>query len=111
MQDGLRELSASQRTAAQAAETGNVHLRTTGCSVGLAALGALCMAAQAFAQVQSVTLDQAIGMALRAQPAMVQARGQVTNAAATKRQAIGNWLPDLRAPIPQTASTRRPNAR
>ena len=73
-----------------------MHLRTTGCSVGLAALGALCMAAQAFAQVQSVTLDQAIGMALRAQPAMVQARGQVTNAAATKRQAIGNWLPDLR---------------
>ncbi|HSG80632.1 MAG TPA: TolC family protein, partial [Gemmatimonadota bacterium] len=43
----------------------------------------------------SVTLDQAIEMALLVQPAMVQARGQVTSSAASKRQAVGNWLPDL----------------
>ena len=74
-----------------------MHVRTTRRSAGLAALGALCMAAQAFAQAQSVTLDEAISMALQAQPAMVQARGQVTNAAAAKRQAVGNWLPSLSA--------------
>ncbi len=62
---------------------------------GLVALAAMAAASSAAAQVQSVTLDEAIRMALRVQPAMVQARGQVTSAAATKRQVIGNWLPNI----------------
>jgi outer membrane protein TolC len=49
----------------------------------------------AAAQVPTVTLDEAIDMAIRVQPAMVQARGQVTNSMAAKRQAFGNWLPGL----------------
>jgi outer membrane protein TolC len=44
---------------------------------------------------QAVTLDEAIRRALMVNPTMVRARGQVTNAAASKRTAIGNWLPSL----------------
>jgi outer membrane protein TolC len=44
---------------------------------------------------QTVTLDQAIQRALMVNPQMVRARGQVANAAAGKRTAIGNWLPSL----------------
>ncbi len=47
------------------------------------------------AQVQSVTLDEAIALALQEQPAMVQARGQLTLAGASKRQVVGSWLPSL----------------
>jgi outer membrane protein TolC len=42
-----------------------------------------------------VSLDEAIQRALMVNPQMVRARGQVTNAAASKRTAIGNWLPSL----------------
>ncbi len=49
----------------------------------------------ASAQVQSVTLDEAIALALQEQPAMVQARGQLTLAGASKRQVVGSWLPSL----------------
>lgn len=47
------------------------------------------------AQVQTVTLDQAVDAALRANPAMVQARGQVAAAGADKRSAFGGYLPTL----------------
>ncbi|HEX9728410.1 MAG TPA: TolC family protein [Gemmatimonadales bacterium] len=46
-------------------------------------------------QVATVTLDEAIGLALRVQPAVVQAVGNVRIAQAGKREALGNWLPDL----------------
>ena len=49
------------------------------------------------AQTQSVTLEDAIDMALRSQPAMIQAYGQVSNASAAKLQAVGGWLPSLSA--------------
>jgi len=66
-------------------------------AVGLAALGwALVSAEPLHAQdPQTVSLDDAIRMALQVNPQMVRARGQVTNAAAGKRTAIGNWLPSL----------------
>jgi outer membrane protein len=64
-------------------------------SLGLVALATLAGSRPAAAQTPSVTLDQAIEMALQVQPAMVQARGQLTSAAATQRQAVGNWLPDI----------------
>ncbi|HEX9690480.1 MAG TPA: TolC family protein [Gemmatimonadales bacterium] len=51
--------------------------------------------APAWAQVPTVTLGEAVDMALRANPQMVQARGQVAVASASKREAIGNWLPSI----------------
>lgn len=47
------------------------------------------------AQTRSMTLDEAIDLALQAQPAMVQARGQVTSAEAARLQSYGSWLPDV----------------
>lgn len=51
--------------------------------------------APAWAQVPTVTLDEAIGMALQVNPQMVQARGQLTVAGASKREAVGRWLPSV----------------
>jgi len=61
----------------------------------VAALAAVPLVAQE--PVNVVTLDQAVDMALRSQPAMVQARGQLTNANASQLQAVGSWLPSLSA--------------
>ena len=46
-------------------------------------------------QQQAVTLEQAIGMALDANPNIVQARGDVRVAGAQRREAIGDWLPSI----------------
>jgi outer membrane protein len=61
----------------------------------VAALAAVPLGAQE--PVNTVTLEQAVDMALRSQPAMVQARGQLTNASASQLQAVGSWLPSLSA--------------
>jgi outer membrane protein TolC len=45
--------------------------------------------------IPTVSLDQAIELALRVQPAVVQARGAVTNAQSSKREAMGAWLPTV----------------
>jgi outer membrane protein len=47
------------------------------------------------AQVPTVTLNDAIELALRVQPAVVQARGAVTTAQSGKREALGAWLPTI----------------
>ncbi len=65
----------------------------SGC--GLLLLAAVATADPAAAQVQAVTLENAIEMALQVQPAMVQARGQVTSTAASKRENVGTWLPNI----------------
>ncbi len=62
---------------------------------GIAALATLALVSAAAAQNPSVTLDEAVQLALEVQPAMVQARGQVTNTSASKREAVGNWLPTV----------------
>lgn len=49
------------------------------------------------AQVRSVTLEEAIELALRAQPNVVRARSDVDVARATQREALGNWFPSLSA--------------
>lgn len=64
---------------------------------GLVALAMVAAPRPALPQTPSVTLDQAIELALQVQPAMVQARGQVTSASASQRQAVGNWLPSISA--------------
>lgn len=64
---------------------------------GLAALAATLLAQPAAGQTPSVTLEEAVRLALQVQPAMVQARGQVTTTAAARRQAVGSWLPDISA--------------
>jgi outer membrane protein TolC len=66
-------------------------------SVATAVITTAVTAASLVAQTQSVTLDEAIDMALRSQPAMVQAYGQVSNASAAKLQAVGAWLPSISA--------------
>lgn len=49
------------------------------------------------AQTRRVTLDDAIALALRTQPAIIQAQGQVDVAYAGRREAIGGFLPTLTA--------------
>lgn len=56
---------------------------------------AAMLAAPAAAQQVEVTLPEAIQRALQVQPAMVQARGDQRSAGATKRSAIGAYLPSL----------------
>ena len=46
-------------------------------------------------QQVEVTLDDAVQQALRVQPAIVQARGNLRNASAEKRNALGAFLPSL----------------
>ena len=46
-------------------------------------------------QEATVTLSDAIELALRVQPAVVQALGDVRVAEAGKREALGNWLPTI----------------
>ncbi len=62
----------------------------------LALAGSLA-ATSLLAQTQAVTLEQAVQLALDVQPAMVQARGQVETADATKLSWYGSWLPTLSA--------------
>ncbi|MFQ6046141.1 MAG: TolC family protein, partial [Gemmatimonadales bacterium] len=47
------------------------------------------------ARLPTVTLSEAVDLALRANPAVVQARGQVAVAGAGKRETFGNWLPTI----------------
>ncbi len=61
----------------------------------VALVGALVSAAPLSAQTQTITLEEAVSMALRAHPTVVRARGQVTTAAWGKREAIGSWLPSI----------------
>lgn len=60
-----------------------------------AAVAASVMTAQAEAQVRTVTLDEAVALALQANPAVVQARGQLDVAVASRREAIGSWFPTV----------------
>ncbi len=45
----------------------------------------------------AITLEQAIALADRVQPAVVQARANIRNANANKRAALGAWMPSLNA--------------
>lgn len=47
--------------------------------------------------LDQVTLEQAIALADRVQPAVVQARANIRNANANKRAAVGAWMPSLNA--------------
>jgi len=49
------------------------------------------------AQVRTITLSDALELALRVHPTIVQARGQVSIADAGKLQAFGSWLPSVSA--------------
>ncbi len=84
-----------------------MRARITTSVFGLAALLRLALAQPGAAQTSTVTLEEAVNMALRVQPAMVQARGQVTTAAAAKRQVVGSWLPSLSASSGTSRSSTR----
>lgn len=64
----------------------------TGLTVVALALGVVRLGAQ---QADGITLEDAIQRALRAAPAMVQALGDVRNAGASSRSALGAYLPNL----------------
>src|SRR5581483_3658164 len=75
------------------------------------AAGALWAAARLGAQqpppaTLAVTLDEAVRRALEVQPAVIQARGDQRNAAATERAAVGAFLPAVTA----GASSNNPSA-
>lgn len=73
-----------------------------------ALLAAGTLAAQ---QPRRITLDEALGLAARNQPTMVQARQDVRVAEAQQRQAFGAFLPSLSANVSSTrASTERFNS-
>lgn len=52
-------------------------------------------AGSAAAQTVTVTLDEAVELALEVNPAVIQARGQLHTAGAAKREVLGSWLPSL----------------
>jgi outer membrane protein len=65
-------------------------------AAALAAVTALALAAPLYGQaVRTVTLDEAVALSVRSQPAMVAARQDVRVAEAQQRQAFGAWLPTL----------------
>jgi outer membrane protein len=53
--------------------------------------------AQDSTRIPTVTLNEAVELSLRVQPAVVQARGALTNAQAASRQVTGEWLPRVNA--------------
>ena len=63
--------------------------------MALAAVVAVLVAPGVGAQVRSVTLDEAVAMALDVSPQMTQARGQISSVGASRLDAWGNWLPSL----------------
>lgn len=58
-------------------------------------IGLAVIPGNATGQAQRVTLEQAIAMAMDANPNMVQALGDVRVAGAQRREAIGDWLPSI----------------
>jgi outer membrane protein len=65
--------------------------------VGVAAMGPRLAAQQQAAEPQerTVTLEQAVDLALQTQPAIIQAEGNVDIAHASQRAAIGSYLPSV----------------
>jgi outer membrane protein len=59
-------------------------------------------------QVRTVTLDQAVDLALQTQPAVIQAEGNLDVAHANQRAALGNFLPSINAnsSVSQNSSNR-----
>jgi outer membrane protein TolC len=59
-------------------------------------------------QAHTVTLDQAINLALQTQPAIIQAEGNLDVAHANQRQALGSFLPSITASgnMSQSSNTR-----
>jgi outer membrane protein TolC len=57
------------------------------------------------AHSQSITLDEAVIRALETLPSMVQARGAIENAHATKLQTWGSWLPSVSASAGNSVSS------
>jgi outer membrane protein TolC len=58
-------------------------------------IAALSVASPAAAQMQEVTLDEAVQRALTVQPGMVRARGEERDAGAGRRAAYGAFLPTI----------------
>jgi outer membrane protein len=77
-----------------------------------ATAGALALlmagAVAARAQEATVTLQQALDMARRVNPSIIQAQGSVDNAGAGKLQAMGAWLPSISANSGYSAQPGRP---
>jgi len=48
-------------------------------------------------EVRKVTLEEVVGLAIRANPTVISAQGTLRGSAAARRQAWGNWLPSLSA--------------
>ena len=47
-------------------------------------------------QVPTVTLDEAMSLAMQYSPAIIQAEGDIRVAQASKRESISDWLPRVR---------------
>jgi outer membrane protein TolC len=62
---------------------------------GLVAAALMTVPGAAVAQDVTVTLPEAVELALRSQPAVVQARGNIDVANAARREVLGSWLPRL----------------
>jgi outer membrane protein len=78
--------------------------------LGVGLIGAPQLAAQqdTTGQVRTVTLDEAINLALQTQPAIIQAEGNLDMAHASQRVAVGNFLPSVsvNSSVSQNSSNR-----
>lgn len=63
--------------------------------LGVALLMVGAGAGRLAAQERTVSLEEAITLALQAQPAIIQAQGNVDIAHASQREAVGSWFPSL----------------
>lgn len=70
-------------------------MRSASLLAALAAVSAAPLVAQDTTRVPTVTLEEALRLALQVQPAVVTARGDLAAASAARREAVGNWLPSL----------------
>ena len=60
------------------------------------AVAAVSVSQPIVAQTEAVTLDEAITLAMRYSPTIIQALGDIRIAQATKRETVSDWLPTLR---------------
>ena len=62
----------------------------------VASLSLVSESAPAVAQTRAVTLDEALVLAQRYSPTIIQALGDIRIAQATRRESVSDWLPTLR---------------
>ena len=72
-----------------------MHRGSLGLCLALVARAAVAQEVAVLPPAPVITLEEALRRATAAQPAVIQAQGDLNAASAAKRAALGNWLPTL----------------